>query len=568
MSQKIKFKKVFREVWEKKRGSAERVFSGHTTEYYINDIPVKKKDYQDRIAEIADEDIFRILTNPLIFNEAMHWQKRREILLSVCGNVTDQDVIAANPALSPLTAILGKRKIDDHRQVIATERKKINVDLEKIPVRIDEINRSKPTAEMPEALVDSEIVLTSSLIKETQEELTTAQNGGRVAELARKYSELETERLDLVNAAKKDEASLRDSQIAALDVLKSQRHPIAAAIEILNQEKTTLGRSIAANEKEADGLREKWHVENKRTLTYSQESVCPTCGQDLPAEKLEAARKEAEARFNQEKSETLEKISVRGQGITTQIETEQARIAQIEAGLVTPMQDLAKLDELILRQSDAALNVPLIIPEGYQALVDEIAKVVEELRTAKNGTDQQVQGIKTRLDGLSTTLLRLQAAKAAYEQGRKLDSRINELKSEERKLASEYARLESELRLTEDFTRAKVRMLDEKINSKFHLVRFRLFEEQINGGLADCCEAMVGGVPYGSVNRAAKTQAGLEIIRVIQGHFGKEFPLFIDNAEAVTQLPDMPNQVITMFVSKPDKVLRVEQHIEPARKAA
>lgn len=39
----VELKKVYSEKWTKKRGSAKQVFSGHTTDYYVNDVPVKKK---------------------------------------------------------------------------------------------------------------------------------------------------------------------------------------------------------------------------------------------------------------------------------------------------------------------------------------------------------------------------------------------------------------------------------------------------------------------------------------------------------------------------------------------
>lgn len=60
-------RKVFSEKWTKKRGSAERTFSGHTTDYYVNSVPVKKKEYTDKVAQIIDEDVFKLLTSPSFF---------------------------------------------------------------------------------------------------------------------------------------------------------------------------------------------------------------------------------------------------------------------------------------------------------------------------------------------------------------------------------------------------------------------------------------------------------------------------------------------------------------------
>ena len=142
--QQIALKKVFQEKWQKKRGSATAEFTGHTTDHFVDGVPVQKKEYDARIAEIADENIFRLLTDPRYFNEVLHWQKRRELLLEVCGDISDEDVLASEPKLSRLSEVLGDRAIDQHRKIIQTRRTEINKELQKIPVRIDEVKLGLP----------------------------------------------------------------------------------------------------------------------------------------------------------------------------------------------------------------------------------------------------------------------------------------------------------------------------------------------------------------------------------------------------------------------------------------
>jgi len=97
-------------------------FTGHTTDYFIDGVPVQKKEYEAKIAEIANEDIFKLLTSPTYFNEQLHWQDRRTILLDICGDVTDEEVIAAEPSLAKLPEILKGRKLEDHRKIIAAKK--------------------------------------------------------------------------------------------------------------------------------------------------------------------------------------------------------------------------------------------------------------------------------------------------------------------------------------------------------------------------------------------------------------------------------------------------------------
>lgn len=142
---------------------------------------------------------------------------------------------------------------------------------------------------------------------------------------------------------------------------------------------------------------------------------------------------------------------------------------------------------------------------------------------------------------------------------RRAQMRVMELEKQERELAAEYERLQHELFLCEEFTKTKVSMLDAKINSKFKLARFRLFEDQINGGIKEVCDTLYKGVPYdGGLNNAARINVGLDIINTLGEHYGFSAPIFVDNAEAVTKLIGTDAQVIRLVVSEADKRLRIE----------
>src|SRR5690606_571202 len=141
---------------------------------------------------------------------------------------------------------------------------------------------------------------------------------------------------------------------------------------------------------------------------------------------------------------------------------------------------------------------------------------------------------------------------------RQQNARIEELREQEKVLAVEFERLERELFLLDEFTRAKVDLLENRINSKFRLARFKLFKEQLNGGLEETCEVMVEGVPYNSLNNAARHNVGLDIIATLSEHYGIAAPIFLDNAESITRPLETPGQQIRLIVSANDKTLRVE----------
>ena len=110
----------------------------------------------------------------------------------------------------------------------------------------------------------------------------------------------------------------------------------------------------------------------------------------------------------------------------------------------------------------------------------------------------------------------------------------------------------------ENFSRAKIEMLSSAINSQFKAVSFKMFEMQINGGMKETCEMTVDGVLYSSLNSAAKMQAGLDVIGALSRLYDVTTPIFLDNRESVSEIPEVPGQIINLFVSAGDKELRVE----------
>jgi len=50
-------------------------------EYYYNEIPVKAKEYDEKIKEFIDEKIFTTLINPVFFGDNYSWQEQKRIIL-------------------------------------------------------------------------------------------------------------------------------------------------------------------------------------------------------------------------------------------------------------------------------------------------------------------------------------------------------------------------------------------------------------------------------------------------------------------------------------------------------
>ncbi len=568
----LSLKKVYSEKWTRKRGSATAEFSGHTTDHFLNGVPVKELEYKTKINEIANETTFKLLTNPTYFNAQLSWQDRRKILLAVCGDIRDEDVIASNPGLNRLPEILQGRTIEDHRKVIAARRTKINDELQKIPVRISEVQQSLPDLSnlIPEAL-PADIQMYKTMIQAKQNELTAVKNGGEVAEKTKQLRQAEADLLKLENDFRAGiDAQLRNQRIG-LNQLEDKAAAMRREInsfcdyqETITQFQKMADKSLA----EAAKLRKEWADLHAREFEFAQSETCPTCGQMLPQEQLQVAREKALADFNLQKSTKLEEITQKGQTLVVDAGSNQAKIEELR---VKEQEDLKRRQvkegelkdlELMIRTLQGDIDRQAAADckgtPSYICKLREKESLEAAIRDAQAGNSDAIETLQNEIDRLIQDKEALEKALASVEFHERGLTRIDELKQQERDLAGEYERLEGELFMTEEFIRSKVNLLEEKINSRFKMARFKLFEIQINGGIMECCETLYNGVPYNSnLNTGAQINVGLDIINTLSEHYGFDAPIFIDNAESVTQLIETKGQKVCLVVSRQDKKLRL-----------
>mgnify|MGYP000908172196 CR=1 FL=1 len=553
----ITLKKTLSEVWKKPRGAANRVFSGHSTQYFVDGVPVQKKEFDARVSSIAPEQIFRLLTNPRHFSEVMHWQERRKILLEVCGDISDSDVIASDGALSKLPEILGNRTLEDHRKVISTRKTKINEELEKIPVRISEVEGGKgeiPAENKDEIQASKEAL--RGRINSLQQQLVTLLNGGASATKRRRLAEIEAELLEIANKAAletRDKIEGKESELAKLKNLQAANKDSIRQAEGETERSQDSARHI---ERQINDLRAQWIDVDKQAASI--DTTCPTCGRSLPQDKIEEAR----AKFNADKAERLAGISTEGKRLKTLMdaiaESCSERSKDIERLMSLNSEIDGKVSKTVADIESLRKSTAEAISGESAPLLEEKARIESELSELAIGSHDEQAEIEAGMGRAEVEQDRLNGVLARIDHNQKAERRIEELKAQERELATELEKLESELYLTESFMRTKVNLLEERINSRFKVARFKLFVQQINGGLQECCEVMVDGVPYGSVNSAGRIQVGLDIISTLQGHHGVYPPVWIDGRESVTEIPSMDCQIISLIVSPKDASLRVK----------
>ncbi len=514
-------RKTYKEKWTKKRGSANAVLTGHTIDHYIDSVPAKAGEFTEKIASLVSEETFKLLTSPTYFN-SMHWKNRRDLLLSVCGDISDQDVISSNPDLADLSTILGERSLDDHQKVNAGKKKEINKRIQEIPPRIDELTKSIPEQTgNPEELRQN--------VWEIDKEIDQIRSASSLAGLRKALSEAQARLADLKH---QDQAKRQSWQQNHDQLVGGLTNSIAQAESSLEWKK----KSVQDLESTLARLRQEFVEITAREI--SAESVCPTCEQSLPEDQIEQTREKAQL----QKDEKLSQINSQGKAKKAELEALQKEIQGLEADRKKHQEQLEKIQGQTFEGSG--------LEEQIQKAQAEVEQLQEQISQGSTQADT------TELEQEKQSLLNQLAEISAAEKAR---TRIEQLKKEERDLSSEYESLERETYLMEQFIVSKVGMLEEKINSKFTLARFKLFAEQVNGGISETCETLYQGVPYhGGLNRGAQTNVGLDIIKTLSDHYQVKAPVFIDNAEAVTELIDPGTQTVKLIVDENYKTLEVK----------
>jgi DNA repair exonuclease SbcCD ATPase subunit len=581
----LTLKKRYYEKWVKERGSAEKTFSGNTTDYFIDDVPAKKTEYESRIKEIADEKAFKLLTNPLYFNEQLHWTDRRKMIIQVCGGISDDEVMETNSKLYGLKNILGTHDVEQHKKYIAAKKAEINKELEKIPAKITEIKNMMPdTTGIVVSVIEKEIAELQKKQDDLRAESVRITSGGEIAEKNKRLAEINSELIALKNAHEQKKADalkeLRDLENAASTKYRG----------IQNQYLTKHGelevceRQIKSLEIEIEGLYERYDAVEAEEYCHKKfeyipmSSMCPVCGQDIPQERIDAAkeaaiqvyeeeRQKAIEAFNVDKANRLERITESGKQTRKSLEQKKIDKVRLETELAElHEQRTSSKAELDIIQNQIAgvqsnSNAVTETPE-YAAKAAERAQVNAAIVDLHNSNSDRLNEIQTAIGDIAAQIVGLQKKISEVDYEKKYKARIEELKADEKRLAKEYEQLESELFIVEEFIRTKVKMLDEKINSRFKYVRFKLFNQQINGGLEECCEALINTngcfTPYSDANAAGRINGGIDIINTLSEHYNFNAPLFIDNAESVVELARAKCQVFRLVVSGSDKSLRVE----------
>lgn len=593
----VELRRVYVEEWKTPKGSTERTLSGHHTDYFFNGVPLKKAEYDAKVAAIIPEDLFKVITDPYYFL-TLHWKAQREYLLTMAGKINDADVAATREEFAALLHRVTGKTMEEYKKEISVRRGRIEAQLDKIPTRKDEATRNTPVA--PDyAALESEKAQIQEDLANIDAAATSEAEANRVAyeQAAKIQAEINTKRDAQAKALQDAKETARAAAYetnrvadeAARDLAQIQRDE-ESENKYYSREKSVITASIATAKRRKEGyeaqvadLRKRWEAVNNEQFQEQQAPtagplICPVFGHQCAdpgaanrhqcdaAAALESFRKNqdtARAAFIANQTARLDKMDAEGQELNRLIAAQDAEIKRLEAEAVAldtkhnaAVQDYATKKATYNNTIAANPRVstdPQIDPQTLPTWV-ALQKEIDQLNARRAAVTAPTTQDAAAERQLSRATLRALLSEIDQKLGlratiKAAEARIVELDKEAATLAQEKATLQTEEALIDDFVRCRMEEVERRVNGLFDGVEFRMYKTLVNGEKEPDCVAYIGGVRYQDKNHAGQINAGLAVINALCAFHGVTAPIIVDNAESVNDFIPVKSQLVRLVVT-------------------
>lgn len=579
--EEFELKKVQKQKWVKKRGTDSREFQGNQNEFEINGYPKSQKEFKEFISEIVDEDVFNLITNPAAFN-SLPWKKQRETLMEFVGDFTDEQIAGTfGERYATLIPELRIASTDDILKKYTKAKSLLNKTMVELPARIDEVSKQLVIADV--GALEVEKAAKEAELSKVEADLSGG--NGKTGEINSKREEIMNLKFHLSEIQNKANQKLLDDSSSIREEVAKKRE-VAENLQRELSELRSSGRTVQAeyqaHENDVKRLLNEWKVEKAKTFPEfvpfeplpDSATVCPTCGQELPEDvkkkniaNYEARKQAREDDYNKRKADfeadhekKLADITKAGSDAAKLRDEAKDKWGTFESAVKTYEQKIEEAKRVYGEEKSKLDKIPKVADISnnaeYKATNEKISALEKEITELSSVVSDNAE-LEAKKSILKDEIAEI-AGKILAADNSKVKERIAELEAEQKEVGQKIANQEMMIDLVEDFIRTKMNMISEKINEMFKIVSFKMFAEQINGGIKEMCECTVNGVPLSSLNNGHRIVAGLDIIHSLSNLYGVSCPIFVDNAESINDfnVPEMDAQMIYLTVTD-DKELKV-----------
>lgn len=583
-------RKITKQKWRKPRGQSEEVFDGNETSYEIDGFPAKSKDYTEFIQSIAEPSTLLMCSNPKPFLDTLQKStaEARKVLEKMSGFDLAQ-FMTDNPQYAHVEEITKGHSVEDTLKKL---RKELNVQKKKVGEKDTEIkyetNRSV------------EVEDTSSLEFKKQElnvELSKLEEQERVLEdSAKGYDSIAYEICGLKSSkdglVSKANEWLRARQkfisdtVSELGLKKSEKE---SSIRIIGMELDSHIRAAQQAKADLDRARQdyprikemEWDDSELKAIeaeTFNDsDTICPTCGQELPEEQVAELKASFEEKKNlrieteltkKQNWESVKQNQLKGtcdlgNSASAKLKKTNEEIKKLQSKISAAQDEVAELTKQIEEEQSKFTELPESVDmtndEEYLAVTARIAELEEKLKSFDDVPGKK-QELRIQISNVMKQISNVDAdIKIAQATVTEKEKRVAELNEELKNLGQVQADIEKNIDTVLNFSIQKNKALAEKINPYFKHFQFSFLDYTIEGNPVETCKMICNGVNYfDGLNYSDKILCDIDLLRGLQALNGLNLPIFVDNSESVnaTRLPSVEQQMIVLRVTDDDLRVR------------
>lgn len=556
--------------------------SSNTVEYYVNGIKRNKTEYMEILKRIADPDTIAMCSNARVFlNEIQKaTAKARETLGGIAG-FSETQFRAEHPEYEWIKneGVEGD-SIEEILKARRRELRKAKSDVDDIAKQIrKEQGRQVECDETLPAQRDDLL----DLLKENEKQEKVLSDASREYDrISIELAGLKRSRDALIETAGKTIREKHEKKVSLLYALKSDKKNAENALILSEMDLEHSQEEIERNKAALAQARKKYtEVSETRwddtELTSirgeefdSAAAICPTCGQALPEEQVEAAKRKFEyskqsriakklkekEQFEKDKRIRLEHITEDGNGASDGLETAKKSKEEAETAIEDKKKEIAAL-ALKIVDAEKEANKPIPEPdmsgdEEYKAVCDKISALEESINGIGSGENDRALLINNR----HSLEIKLRDVEAKIKtQTARLEEKANNLEAlqkEQKKLSQKQANIQQKVDQLTEYSIEKNKALAAVINPHFKHFQFQFIDYTQGGEPMETCRMICNGIDYANgLNHSDRILCDIDLVMGLQEMNDLRLPVWVDDTESVNsdRIPGLDTQMILLKVS-------------------
>lgn len=534
-----------------------------SNKYEINGVPKAERDFKADLKERGfDFDNFLMLSHMEIFTELKDADARK-ILFSMSDGAgkSDLEIAKTVPDCTELAPLLETYKADEIKAMNSATLKKAEEQLKAIPNQIIGMEQSKVDADTAELELQKNAL--QEQISDLEKQIAQAGNE-RSSKLRAELSDLGVRKYSFESKAHEEISTRKTAIQIKINELRTERNLKAAelnretsALVILRAQKKELIEKLQNARTQYPKIKDtEWDntvLESIKSETFKDaDTICPTCGQNLPKEKIEQLKSrfeqkkqerinqqlKAEEEWEQDKKRKLDEVIQIGNKASTDMKEAHKQ----EETLTSEISELTEELEQIKTSLDAENKNLEAIPKEpdfsgnaeYQQILASIKEKQQELNSLDNGEEAKKQ-LSEQLSGKKQELAAVNQRIGEANNNVRIDEQIEKLQESQKQYAQSKADAQMILDELKSLSMAKNTALEDAVNQYFDGVKVKLFDTQKNGEVVDACIWYVQDKGnwkklIGNANTALMMKGKIAIIDGLQKFYGVSYPIFVDCA--------------------------------------